>query len=66
MSTRDLILQRIAEIREYEQGFDRRTMKWKRVKLQGEPLQDLDFAILSDDYLVAAFEIILRWHYTPM
>ncbi len=66
MSTRILILDRIAEIKEYEQGFDPRTMKWTNTRIGPIPIQEIEFSSLSDEELVEVFEIILRRHYKQM
>ncbi len=66
MSTRILILDRLAEIEEYVQGFNPRVMRWQRVRLRGVPIQDLKFTLLPDDELVEVFEIILRQYYKQM
>ena len=67
---RDLILKRIAVIRETEHGFDRETVRWEPITImQGlvpVHLADVDFSLLSDHELLTAFETILRRHYTQM
>ncbi len=63
---RELILKRIAEIEEYENEFDPRTMKWANVRIGPIPIQEIEFTLLPDDELVETFEIILRQHYKQM
>ena len=66
MSTRILILDRLAEIEEEVQGFNPQVMRWQRVRLRGVPIQGLKFTLLPDDELVEVFEIILRQYYKQM
>ena len=66
MSTRILILDRIEVLREYEQGFDPRTMKWDDVFVDGVHLSEVDFTKLTDNQLLSMFEIILRQHHKMM
>lgn len=66
MSTRELILQRLAEIEEHVQGFNPQVMRWQNVRLRGILLQDIEFTLLPDDELVEVFEIILRQYFKQM
>lgn len=67
---RDLILNRLNELREYHNGFPSGTMRWKNFTLDinGKPfpIQYIVFHQLTDEELTVAFERILRRHYTQM
>ena len=66
------IMERIKEIREYEQGFDPSTMRWGRIYFQGEfirektHISEVDFGRTTQTELVNLFELILRRHWMQM
>ena len=66
MNIRQIILERIEDIRILENGFDRSNIKWKGPLSHGminSYADEFDFDVLSDAELVFIFERILyRYH----
>jgi len=69
---RDIILARIAVIREIERNFPKDTMKWRNVYF-GEAKSTMathasltDFTTLSDNALADSFETIVMRYYRQM
>ena len=63
---RQLILNRIEEIKKYNDDFKKDTMRWNNVTVDGEHISNADFSKLSDGKLLIVFERIIRRNYTQM
>lgn len=61
---RELILQRIGEIRYRENNFSRGLMKWNKPLYRGQYAEDFVYDNLNDEELLFVFERILRIHYS--
>ena len=69
--TRELILQRIQEIKDHsagmnmrDEGFSKRDGRWERLEVEGVQISEVIFSELSNDQLVYIFEHIIRRYYT--
>ena len=56
---RELVIQRIEEIKSQEGNFSKQTMKWKRLNVKGVHISELDFNTVYDEDLVPLFEAII-------
>lgn len=69
---RELLLQRIEQIKEKERNFEPSNMRWKTFTIPvgitrtEYPVQHVNFHQLEDHDLLLAFERIIRRHYTQM
>jgi hypothetical protein len=67
---RKLILDRIGEIKRFEQGFSKSTMRWanKSLPVQGvsTPIADIDFREMNDEELVSALEFVIKQYNKQM
>jgi len=63
---RELILQRIQEIKDYHNGFNQGAMRWRDYKIEGEPIHTVDFSKLDDTVLLKTFEFLIRRHNAQM
>ena len=65
---RDLILQRIEEIRKSEGGFSTSLMRWRNFShgVEHKHLKDIKFEELPDNELLFLFERLIRRVYTQM
>ena len=67
---RELILQRIQEIKEHtarglhDDAFDKRDGRWSQLEVDGVHISDIDFSTLKLDQLARIFEHIVRRYYT--
>ena len=67
---RELILQRIQEIKErtarglHDDAFDKRDGRWSQLHVEGVHISEVDFSELSNDQLIYIFEHIVRRYYT--
>jgi hypothetical protein len=65
MKLRELLVQRIKEIKDHSPGdFDKRDGRWSRLKVGDVHISDVDFSRISNDQLVYIFEHIVRRYYT--
>jgi len=63
---RQLILQRIEDIKKEHNGFDKGLMRWREFLIFGKSIQTLDFNTFNDEELLVAYEKVLRRHYIQM
>jgi hypothetical protein len=67
LTMRQLMLDRIEQIKRVENGFSKSLMKWKQPLSHGtitKYAEEINFDELSDNDLLFLFERILRRHYT--
>jgi len=65
MKLRELLVQRIEEIKDHSPGdFDKRDGRWSQLKVGDVHISEVDFSVLSNDQLVYIFEHIVRRYYT--
>lgn len=61
---------RIQEIKDKEQGFSKKTMRWQNVEItangKSKHISVADFHLCTAEELVLAFEIIIRQYYKSM
>ena len=61
---------RIQEIKNKEEGFSKRTMRWKDVEItangQTKHISVIDFHLCTSEELAVAFEKIIRQYYKSM
>ena len=57
---RDIILKRIAKIKELNRGFEKSYKKWENMEVAGIHISKVDFATVSDEDLVSVFERMIR------
>jgi hypothetical protein len=65
---RELILKRIEEIRNKEQGFPTSVTRWRNFThgTENKHLKDINFEELPDHELLFLFERLIRRYYTQM
>jgi hypothetical protein len=67
LTMRQLMLDRIEQIKRVENGFSKSLMKWRQPLSHGtitKYAEEINFGELSDNDLLFLFERILRRHYT--
>jgi hypothetical protein len=60
---REIILQRIEEMKEHERDFAPSSMRWQMTLINGVHISVCDFSKLTDVELVTAFERICQRYY---
>ena len=63
---RDLILKRIIELKEKENGFLKTTMRWRYAEYNNKHFSVLKFEELNDENLIDVFERVLLRYYKSM
>ncbi len=67
---RQLIINRINEIKTYESGFSKSLMRWKNVNLDAtknnQHISEFDFDKATDVELAALFELIIKRYNSQM
>lgn len=63
---RQMILDRVEEIKKSNKNFEEDTMRWKTVTIDSIHISKADFSKLSDDKLLLVFERIIRRNYLQM
>lgn len=60
---RDMIVQRINDIRAWEGGFSKDTMRWKNCMYQNQHISNIDLDIVTDADLLNILELVIRVFY---
>lgn len=63
---RDLVLAKLAKIREREHNFPKGTMRWQHIKHEGVHLSALDFSKLGDEELLSVLEVVIQRSFMQM